>query len=167
MLVKFSYAHLHITKFGAYSTSIFLQRKKFYKGGGVKRGPFSLVLQNPKNPKKIHSFFSEFYIFHKNLFELDDYMINLLLILNCYWRGEMWRFYVNSPSVFVPRNVSIFLGFTDKIDFSLIRFHQKGKSKNPLPQWNNNNDDDNSNNNNNNSNISEILGNTRLMSNGA
>ena len=81
----------------------------------------------------------------------------------------MWRFYVNSPSVFVPRNVSIFLGFTDKIDFSLIRFHQKGKSKNPLRQWNNNNDDDNSNNNNNNnnSNISEILGNTRLMSNGA
>ena len=91
----------------------------------------------------------------------------------------MWRFYVNSSSVFVPRNVSIFLGFTDKIDFALIRFHQKGKSKNPLPQWNNNDDDNNNNNNNNNnssssssstssssSNIPEILGNTRLMSNG-
>ena len=68
----------------------------------------------------------------------------------------MWRFYVNSSSVFVPRNVSIFLGFTDKIDFALIRFHQKGKSKNPLPQWNNN-DDDNNNNNNNNNNNSRVV----------
>ena len=88
-----------LTNFGECSTSL-----KILEGWSCRIGHKFCVCNERILFLKIHCFFQNFIFFTKIYTDWLVRMINLLLILICYWRGSMWKFKVNFT---VWKNVQI------------------------------------------------------------